>query len=74
MDKHGTVEHFQCFDVHVLHRTEALQETLVSYPWVSFEDEPQRQMSMKRLSRDEPRRRTMNLAKLPEMLQWTPLT
>jgi len=35
MDKHGTVEHFQCFDVHVLHRTGAIQETLV-YPWVSL--------------------------------------
>jgi hypothetical protein len=38
-----------------------------------FEDEPQRQMLMKRFSRDEARRRTMNLEKLPEMLQWTPL-
>jgi hypothetical protein len=36
MGKHGTVEHFQSFDVHVLHRMGALQETLVSYPWVSF--------------------------------------
>jgi hypothetical protein len=36
MNKHGTVEHIQCFDVHVLHRMGALQEGLVSYPWVSF--------------------------------------
>ena len=36
MGKHGTVEHFQSFDVHVLHRMGALQEALVSYPLVSF--------------------------------------
>jgi hypothetical protein len=36
MTKHATVERFESFDVHVLHRKGALQETLVSYPWVSF--------------------------------------
>jgi hypothetical protein len=36
MADRGTVEHFQSFDVHVLHRMGALQEELVSYPWVSF--------------------------------------
>jgi hypothetical protein len=36
MTTHGTVEHFQAFDVHVLHRMGALQEALVTYPWVSF--------------------------------------
>jgi K+/H+ antiporter YhaU regulatory subunit KhtT len=32
--------------------------------FLHFEDEPQRQMSMKRLSRDEARRITANIAKL----------
>jgi hypothetical protein len=36
MATHGTVEHFQAFDVHVLHRMGALQEPLVTYPMVSF--------------------------------------
>lgn len=36
MGRQGTVERFQSFDVHVLHRMGALQEKLVSYPWVSF--------------------------------------
>jgi len=36
MTKHGTVENFQAFDVHVLHRMRALQEMLVSCRWVSF--------------------------------------
>jgi hypothetical protein len=36
MQRHGTVEHFPSFDVHVLHRMEALQEPLVAYPMVSF--------------------------------------
>ena len=36
MSKPITVEHVQSFDVHVLHHMGALQETLVSYPWVGF--------------------------------------
>ena len=36
MGKHGTVECFQSFDVHVLHRMGALREQLVSYPMVGF--------------------------------------
>jgi hypothetical protein len=36
MARRDTVEHFQSFDVHVLHRMGALQETLVSFPWVVF--------------------------------------
>ena len=35
---------------------------------ISFEDDPQRQMSMKRLSRDEARRIAVNIAKLPDPL------
>ena len=31
-----TVESFQAFDVHVLHRKGALREVLASMPWVSF--------------------------------------
>jgi len=36
MAKHGTVENFQSFDVHALHRMGALREALASLPMVSF--------------------------------------
>jgi hypothetical protein len=36
--------------------------------YVCFEDEPQQQMAMKRLSREEARRIALNIAKLPDLL------
>jgi hypothetical protein len=36
MTRHHTVENFQSFDVHDLHRVRALEDNLVSFPLVSF--------------------------------------
>ena len=36
MADHGTVEYFESFDVHTLHRMCALREPLVAYPMCSF--------------------------------------
>lgn len=36
MSGHGTVEYFQAFDVHTLHRKGAFTEELRHFPWVSF--------------------------------------